>query len=262
MSQLFDSYAHYYDLLYRDKNYVAEADYVANHIRRQNPTVKSILELGCGTGAHAEQLARAGYTVHGVDMSASMLACAETRKATLPPNVAARLSFSRGDVRTVRTGDTYEAVISLFHVMSYQISNADLEDAFETATVHLKPGGLFLFDFWYGPSVLTQKAEVRVKRLEDNDIKVIRIAEPVMHVNENVVDVNYTVFIEAKETGRMEQVCETHRMRYLFLPEIEKLLMACSLQLEISHAWMTNRSLGCKHWAGFVVASENRLQNS
>ena len=259
MSPVFDTYARYYDLLYQEKDYAAEAGYIDGHIKKQEQNTKSILELGCGTGAHAEHLARMGYVVHGVDMSETMLACAEARKATLSSEVASRLTFSLGDVRTVRVGKTYDAVISLFHVMSYQTTTADLENAFETAFVHLQPGGLFLFDFWYGPSVLTQKAEVRVKRLEDNDIKVIRIAEPVMHANENVVDVNYTVFIEVKETGIVEQVYETHRMRYLFLPELEVFLSGSGLQLLAPLAWMTDEPPACEHWAGFVVASRVRL---
>lgn len=256
---IFDAYAHYYDLLYSDKDYAAEAEYVASHIRKQAPGAKRILELGCGTGAHAAQLARMDFTVHGVDLSDVMFARAEARKATLPAAEAENLTFAIGDVRTVRTGETYDAVISLFHVMCYQSTNADLEAAFETAASHLTPGGLFLFDFWYGPAMLTQKPEVRVKRIDDEHIKVTRIAEPVMRVNENIVDVSYTVFIEEKETGKIDQLQETHRVRYLFLSEIEKILRGCGFQLLISQAWMTDCPLGYEHWAGFVVASRDRL---
>ena len=92
----------------------AEADYVAAHIRQHAPQAKRILELGCGTGAHAEHLASMGYVVHGVDLSESMLARAESRKSKLPPEMAARMSFQHGDVRTVRTGQIYDVVISLF----------------------------------------------------------------------------------------------------------------------------------------------------
>lgn len=256
MSQVFDTYAHYYDLLYRDKDYAGESEYVAAHIRKQVPQAKRILELGCGTGAHAEHLARMGYTVHGVDMSEAMLTRAKARKATLPPEVAARLSFGLGDVRTVRTGDTYDAVISLFHVMSYQTTNADLEAAFETASMHLQAGGLFLFDFWYGSAVLTQLPEVRVKRLEDEEIKVTRVAEPMLHVNENVVDVNYTVFIEVKASKAVEQVRETHRMRYLFLPEL-----LCFADAEVwtdfkSFGWMKLQELHQDDWAGLFFATK------
>lgn len=253
MSQVFDTYARYYDLLYRDKDYAGEAEYVAAQIRKQVPKAKRILELGCGTGAHAEHLARMGYTVHGVDMSEAMLARAEARKAALPPDVAARLSFGHVDVRTVRTGETYDAVISLFHVMSYQTTNEDLQAAFATAKAHLNSNGLFLFDCWYGPAVLTQRPEVRVKRLEDEEIKVTRIAEPEMHVNENVVDVNYTVFIEEKVTGQVEQIKETHRMRYLFLPEISRLLDTRELVMLEAREWLTDKPPGENSWGVLAI---------
>ena len=104
-----------------------------------------------------------------------MLSRAEVRKAGLPADVASRLSFGLGDVRTLRTGKVYDVVISLFHVMSYQLSNDDLTAAFDTALIHLSSGGIFLYDYWYAPAVLTQRPEVRVKRLESEDIKVTRV---------------------------------------------------------------------------------------
>src|SRR5688572_96234 len=110
MSEVFDVYGRYYDLLYRDKDYAAEADYVASILERIAPGAKQILELGCGTGAHAEHLARRGLSVHGVDLSVSMLGAAHARKSAAPADVAARMSFSRGDVRQVRLGNHYGAV--------------------------------------------------------------------------------------------------------------------------------------------------------
>lgn len=252
MMEVFDAYARYYDLLYRDKDYAGESDYVALHLKRHAPRAARILELGCGSGAHAEHLARLGYAVQGVDQSDSMLARAAARKAGLPAQIAARLSFAPGDVRTVRSSEPFDAVISLFHVMSYQVTNSDLRAAFATAAAHLRVGGLFLFDFWYAPAVLTQKPEVRVKRLADDELAVTRIAEPVMRENENVVDVNYTVFIERRSTRDVEQVRETHRMRYLSLPELA--LLRDGLFEEVStHAWMSDAPPSAQSWAGFQV---------
>ena len=255
MSRVFDAYARYYDLLYRDKDYAAEAEFVASHVRAHAPQAGRILELGCGTGAHAEHLARMGYSVHGVDLSPTMLARAAARKSALPPDTAARLSFGPGDVRTVRTGETYDAVISLFHVMSYQSTDADLAAMFETAALHLRAGGLFLFDFWHGPAVLAQKPEVRTKRLEDDDIKVTRTANPVLRAAENVVDVNYLVRIELKATGKIEEVRETHRMRYLFEPELARLAEPGRWAGVETSAWMGHGRLGIDDWSGFARAT-------
>ena len=48
----FNKYSKYYDLLYDDKNYDLESEYVYNHIKKKS-SPKSILELGCGSGGHA-----------------------------------------------------------------------------------------------------------------------------------------------------------------------------------------------------------------
>jgi SAM-dependent methyltransferase len=253
MSQVFDAYARYYDLLYRDKDYAAEVVFLLAQLRRHQPSATRVLELGCGTGIHAEHLARRGFHVHGVDLSAEMLKKAETRKASLPSEVAARLSFSQGDARTVRTGAQYDVVISLFHVMSYQNSNADLAAAFATAAQHLGAGGVFMFDYWYGPAVLLQKPEVRVKRLGDEQIEVLRIAEPVLRAAENVVDVNYTVIITTKADGAVRQINETHSMRYLFLPEISQLANGPVWNGCTSSAWLGDVQPSEQDWTGFSV---------
>ncbi len=250
MSQVYDCYAQYYDLLYKDKDYASEVEYVESHIRKDIPKAKHILELGCGTGAHAEHLARMGYTVHGVDMSEKMLARAEKRKEGLPSSIATRLSFGLGDVRSIQTGKVYDVVISLFHVMSYQISDNDVIATFDTAQKHLSQGGLFLFDFWYDQSVLTQRPEVRVKRLQDDNIKVIRIAEPVIHSSQNVVDVNYTVFINNKKTNRIEEIHETHKMRYFSLHELECFWKSFFEDVS-AFGWMTDCPPDSSVWAGF-----------
>jgi predicted TPR repeat methyltransferase len=78
---IFGAYAQYYDLLYRSKNYVAEAQYIHQLIQSYVPGALSVLDLGCGTGAHAVQLAREGYRIHGVDLSTGMLERAKSRLA-------------------------------------------------------------------------------------------------------------------------------------------------------------------------------------
>ena len=248
MSPVFDVYAHYYDLLYRDKDYAAEAEYVASHIREYTPQVKRILELGCGTGSHAEHLARLGYTMHGVDMSEAMLDRAKARKATMPSEVVTLLSFGLGDVRTVRTGETYDAVISLFHVMSYQSENADLQAMFATAREHLQIGGIFIFDVWYGPAVLADRPVVRVKELEDDEVRITRIAQPSLYPSRNLVDVHYRIIACEKKTGNYSETEETHRMRYLFTPEIELLATQAGFSVIDAHEWMSGRVPGFDTW--------------
>lgn len=253
---VFSHYARYYDLLYYDKDYTAEANYVDRLIQRWRPGAKTVLELGSGTGKHAQLLAQLGYSVHGVDRSEGMLARAN-RSVEDRSQADRRPTFSLGDIRTVRVGRTFDAAISLFHVLSYQISNADVASALATAREHLEPGGIFIFDVWYGPAVLTTRPSVRVKRIEDDQISVTRLAEPVLRPNDNVVEVNYHVFVRERHTGNVTELRETHEMRYFFTPEIELLAQASGFSVLYSEEWMTGDAPGWHTWGACFVLSRH-----
>jgi SAM-dependent methyltransferase len=251
---IFGNYARYYDLLYRDKDYLGEAKFIHRLIQTHAPNAQDILELGCGTGTHAFLLAKEGYQLHGIDLSQEMLETASDRLSQLPADLASRLKFTPGDIRQVRLNQTFDVVLSMFHVISYQTANEDLLAAFATVKNHLKPGGIFIFDVWYGPAVLTERPTVRVKRLEDEEIVVTRIAEPIIYPNENLVNVNYQVFIRDKSNNTVEELQETHQMRYLFQPEVNLLLNEFSLKVIDCSEWMTEYEAGFNTWGVYFVA--------
>lgn len=251
---VFGAYSQYYDLLYKDKDYAGEAEYVRSLIERYRPGARSLLDLGCGTGRHALLLARHGYAITGVDRSPEMLVAAKEQATKLPAGIP-QPEFMEGDVRTVRVGKRFDVVVSLFHVMSYQTSNEDLKAAFATAKEHLAPGGTFIFDCWYGPAVLSERPSARERHLEDEHIRVTRRAEPVSYATRNCVDVNYHVVIDSKATGARDELRETHTMRYLFSPEIELFLEQAGLRLADSAEFQSNRPLGFDTWSAVFVAS-------
>ncbi|HAR62074.1 MAG: SAM-dependent methyltransferase [Candidatus Margulisiibacteriota bacterium] len=239
---VFADYSSYYDLLYKDKDYKGEIDYIDMLIRKYNPRAKTILDLGCGTGRHDILLAERGYCIHGVDLSEEMIKIAKQYESS------DRLSFSAGDIRNIKCGKKFDVIISLFHVMSYQIKNEDITSVVNTVSRHLEKGGVFIFDCWYGPAVLTDMPVVRVKRLENDELTVLRIAEPVMHPDENVVDVNYQLYITDKLSGNHSEVREMHKMRYWFKPEIEEVLKNKGFELIAYEEWMSGKPTGLDTW--------------
>jgi SAM-dependent methyltransferase len=225
MSSTFGLYSRYYDLLYRDKDYAAEAAYIRALISEFHPEARDVLELGCGTGKHARLLAKSGLNVTGVDRSAEMIDAAQAEQAIV--------TIISGDARTVRLSQKFDVVLSLFHVVSYQATNDDVASMFETVATHLRDGGCFVFDVWYGPAVLRQLPQSRVKEMEDERFKVHRVAEPAVDFNQNWVDVNYSIHVTDKASGQVERFEECHRMRYFFTPEID--LFAKSSRMELIH---------------------------
>ena len=73
----FDLYASKYDEEIFTKGTVAEIDFLIDELKPA--TGATFLDIGCGTGRHAIELARRGFTVTGIDQSANMLAVARQR---------------------------------------------------------------------------------------------------------------------------------------------------------------------------------------
>lgn len=243
-SGVFDAYSWYYDLLYRDKDYTGEVEYIDNLLARYRVSGPELLEFGSGTGKHGRLLVERGYQVIGIERSAKMVALAVETDG---------FKCRQGDVCTVQLGQTFDAVLSLFHVISYQVSNQSASAVFARAAEHLRSGGLFIFDVWYSPAVYFQRPEVRVKRMKDDTCEITRIAEPTIFSNENRVDVNYTIFAQDRSSGETHRLIETHPMRHFSLPELDLLATQNGFERLASEEFLTGKAPSEHTWGVCVV---------
>lgn len=229
---MFRDYAQFYDLLYREKDYEAECSFLEQVFARYaTRPVYTILDLGCGTGGHIFPLAQRGYQMTGVDQSEQMLAEARSKDANFRDKIKIpQISFYHGDICTLDLKCTYDAVISMFAVMGYMTSNQDFEAAIKSARKHLKTNGVFLFDVWYGPTVLLEKPTLRYRILEQEDSRVIRIANPDLSVLDHTVQIDYKL-LRLKETKVLSEIDERHEMRFFFPKELEYYLQNCGFNL-------------------------------
>jgi SAM-dependent methyltransferase len=250
---VFGNYAQYYDLLYQDKNYAQEAEFIIQLLKTHAPEAENLLELGSGTGRHAEYLLKAGYHVHGIERSTHMLNLCKERLTRLGSDYHTAFQVTTGDIADIALGKTFDVVLALFHVISYQVSNAALTATFSRVKQHLKPGGVFIFDTWYGPAVLQELPTPRLKRVENQDYEIIRFANPTLYPNENRVDVNYEIFAREKASQRVESFQELHAMRYLFMPELDLIASHFELQIVAAQEWMTHQNLSQGTWNAYFV---------
>jgi len=145
-NSIFDNYSFYYDLIYKDKNYIKETEYLKKLLINNGLKKGNILEFGCGTGRHGILLSNCGYKVHGIDKSEKMINIAKEHQDE-------NFSCEIGNITEIKINKKFDAVISVFHVVSYQTTNEQINGVFANAAKHLKRGGLFIFDFWYTPAV-------------------------------------------------------------------------------------------------------------
>ena len=247
---VFAEYAPWYDLLYQDKDYASEVDFVEARLRDHGVASGKVLDLGCGTGLHAIEFARRGWAVAGVDLSQEMIAGAKERAE----QAGLAIPFRQGDACEAGSEHDFDMVVSLFHVASYQRDRKRLEGLFRTAYAALKPGGLLFFDYWYGGAVLAQGVETRVKVIERKPLRLTRIAQPEHDELNAAVLVNYTLFCEDTERSTIRRIDETHRMRYWFPFEIDAVLSACQFQPVGSYAWLSDAPSNSTAWTAYSIA--------
>jgi predicted TPR repeat methyltransferase len=248
---VFKDYADFHDSLYEDKNYQEECNFVKSIFETYSEKkVNSILDIGCGTGSHALVFADMSYAVTGVDISENMLEIARKKASDQKKHI----KFVQQDIKHLKLPQKFDATVAMFAVMSYQTTNQDFEDTLTSVRKHLNTGGLFIFDVWFGPAVLTQKPADRVKIIEQRDKKVIRYAHPVLDIIKHTVEVNYTV-LEIARDHVVTETKESHLMRFFFCQGLKYFLAKSGLEvLKIIPFMEINGVLSEDNWNVSVVA--------
>ena len=252
---VFNAYSNYYNTLYKDKDYSNETSFVLQILKKYNCSPKTILDLGCGTGLHAIEFFKNNIFVTGIDLSETMINIGREIIASscLRDSPCPTPEISQGDLRNIELKKSFDAVISLFHVMSYQNSEEDALSMMLTAKKHLADSGLFLFDFWYGPGVLTDPPHIREKILEDENIKGLRTAKPLHKVNENIVEVHYDISFVDKITGEENTLNECHSMRYWFIPELKYLAKQAGFTFLSYGSWLSEALPEINTWNVWIL---------
>jgi SAM-dependent methyltransferase len=117
----------------------------------------------------------------------------------------------------------------MFAVLGYQVSNEELAAALATVRRHLRPGGLFVADFWYGPAVLRQGPSDRIHEHQVDGARVLRLAHARLTAEEHKVAVRYRVLRLQDQQGAAETE-EEHAMRFFFPQELRYFAGMAGLQ--------------------------------
>jgi SAM-dependent methyltransferase len=220
-------YADAYDALYSDKDYPGECDMIEVLLTEFGAVrpVRRLLDLGCGTGSHAVELAARGYGVTGIDRSPAMIAQARAKAAAR--GVAGATVFRQGDISETRLDDTlYDGAIMMFAVLSYQQRDEGVRSAIATARTHLVAGAAFVFDVWYGPGVLSDRPGPRRRAVETPTSRIVRCAESRLDETSRLCTVQYRIERWMGDT-LAESASEQHVLRFFFPEEFRQLASDC-----------------------------------
>ncbi|MBT3232707.1 MAG: class I SAM-dependent methyltransferase [Calditrichaeota bacterium] len=140
MGKIYEHISHVYDLFWGkwSPGYVS---LISETLEGQMPDKVTILDLGCGTGVLAVELARLGYTVDGVDISPQMIEMAESKATEFP-----QVNFKVADMVELETTEKFDCVTCTFDSINYLLEIGQLQKFMINVSTKLKPGGFFIFD--------------------------------------------------------------------------------------------------------------------
>jgi SAM-dependent methyltransferase len=128
---------------HRDAMEAREAIDVFTRLTGVKSTDGVILDLACGTGRHAFQLAQRGFTVVAADLSPTLLNVARRKNASH----ATHLRIVRADMRLLPFAMSFAAVVQLFTSFGYFPDDESNSRVISNVAAVLLRGGWYMLDF-------------------------------------------------------------------------------------------------------------------
>ena len=115
MIAIYRDFAFYYDRFMRDVNYSQWADYIIKIFKKNKWKPELIADLGCGTGSFCLEMAKRGYEMIGIDISAEMLSCARHKAL----EAEADILFLNQDMTSFELYGTVDVITCLLDSVNY-----------------------------------------------------------------------------------------------------------------------------------------------
>jgi SAM-dependent methyltransferase len=236
-------FAELYDLFYADKPYAREAAFVAELLREHEGSqpVRRVLELACGTGTNAVQLAELGFSVIATDISADMLNRARGKSAAV--------DFRQQDMSRLDLPERpFDAAVCLFDSLGYLQTNEAILATLVRVREHLRPGAPFVVEVWHAAAMLRGFDPVRVRSWSSPLGEIVRISETKLRAERALAEVRYTIF-DPQPGGTHQLVRETHVNRYFLCEEVRALAQQAGFEsVELFAGFDRQRAIDGDTW--------------
>jgi len=183
---MFSKSADYYDEIYGSmgKDYPKEANKAHKLIQKYLKSGgETLLDIACGTGHHAGLLDKY-YRVEGLDLDPNMLSVARRKYP--------KIRFHKGDMINFKLNKKFDAIVCLFSSIGYVKTRSNLNQAIQTMSQHLLPGGVMLIEPWFSPDEW-HTGRAFTLNVDQPDLKITRMSHSSRNGNISILEFQYLV---------------------------------------------------------------------
>ena len=211
---------YYFDIENHSRAFNQEVTFLHDILKKHR--IRTVLDLGCGTGEHVNALQSLGYEISGVDISEQMILTAKKRFS--------HCKFEEASLQKFKVTNKVDGIICMFGTFNYLIDNENVTASIKRIYDNLKPAGIAIFDIWNAEPVLKIKRKpitpVCTISSQGKTVKRNR-GFRLTRTNIPVVEVNYIYNVDKIE------IKDKHSMRIFHLQELKEIFE--SLKFELIH---------------------------
>jgi SAM-dependent methyltransferase len=225
----YELYARFYDLDYA--GFDADLYMIQQYALRCG---SPILELGCGTGRLLLPLARRGYQVTGVDVSAAMLEVA--RRKVTAEKLDSHVTLLQQDMRDLDLGGRFNLAFAAINSFMHMMTAGDQLAALARVRRHLNPGGLLLLDL-FNPDLnrlLDSRGQVVLDKVmadPETGCQLMRFRTQTVDHGQQIIHTTY-LLDQVDGEGHVRRTLVPFSLRYLFRGELDLLLRHAGFEIE------------------------------
>lgn len=246
----YTSFARVYDTFMDNVPYQEWADYLQELLTEYGIRDGLVLDLGCGTGSMAEELAKRGYDMIGVDNAADMLEIAMEKRMESGYDILYLLQ----DMREFELYGTVRGIVSVCDSVNYITDPEDLLDVFDLVNNYLDPQGIFIFDF---NTEYKYREILGEQTIAEDREQSSFIWENYYDEEEKINEYILTLYIQEEDDPDLyRRFQEQHFQRAYTLEEIKLLLRRADLIFEAAYDAYTRQPVTDKSERITVIARE------
>lgn len=207
------------------KDLLDQAGRIADVFRRARPQSRTLLDVACGTGEHAQYLADVyGFEVDGIDLSVEMLAKARAR--------CPRGRFEVADMTRFHLGRCYDGLLCMSASIAYTVTLPRLREALACMRDHLVPGGVAVIQPYRTPEDVPP-AGTREYTVESGDVRIRRIRRSEIDGRRHLVHFHYII----EGPGGTREVDEVDNFGLFTIDEMLAAFSAVGLAATYDPSW-------------------------
>jgi len=161
----------YYHILYKNRDNDEAAHFIDNLFEHFHPEKYStLLDIACGRGRHAKYMSDKGFDTTGIDLSESSIAYAKQYENE-------NLHFHVQDMREKYCTNCFDYAFNLFTSFGYFETEEEHLRALRVFNDALKPGGIFVLDYFNAVKVVNDLIPLEFKTEESIEFKITKHIE-------------------------------------------------------------------------------------